>query len=73
MTHRVLPALGGSAVVGELPLDPLVDLFDGEGLGRRAFQRHEDHTGKGERRLVRVLAIVALVSYTQDDVEHLLR
>lgn len=73
MTDRVLPSLGGRAIVRKLPLYPLVDLLHGKGLSGGALQRHKYHAREREWWLVRVFPVVALVSHAQNDVEHLLR
>ena len=72
MADGVLPAGSRGAVEGKLPLYPVVDPFHGESFSRRALQRHEYHTGKRERRLLRVFTVILPVPHVQNDVEHLL-
>ena len=73
VSHRVLPSSGGCAIERELPLYPVVYLLHWQGLGRRALQRHEYHTGERQRRLLRVFPVVFLVPDVEDDTEHSLR
>lgn len=73
VSHRVLPAWLSGAVVGKLPLYPLVDLLHRKCLGRRALKRHEYHTRERQWRLSSVFAIVPTISNAQDHVKHMVK
>ena len=73
MSNGVLPSRWSVAVVRKLPHHPVVDLLDGEGLGRGALDGHEDHAGEAERRLDDVPSVVFPIAGVQDHVDHLIR
>ena len=74
MSDRVLPAWGRVSVVGKLPSHKVVDPLHRKLLGGGTFHRHEDHTGKGQRRLTGIVFTVVLaVTDIQNDIDHLVR